>query len=248
MTTSHCIRTALAILILAYVAQALPEGHKIIIDTGPFTTPDDVTADVGWQIPAPGQIAKGAEYQTKIGIPHFDWTQPYDYAHGVIYQRIEVISRPGRRPFAANQQIQQRGSNGDHWWRKSGWIRVTDPGTYTTSHNVQSMRDARGLLRTMADPPPLCEAFAVQEAGGNPNSRWDQADIFPMTIAITEVVVAAGYTFAGWPAVDESIAPVTVVGGTGGLDPASACQQGRLPWSWACLKAALLPSIGAQAP
>ena len=173
-------------------------GQKLLFDVGPITIPDELQLDVGWGQPPADRPARGAEYQTRVSIPHFDWTQPYDYVRGRIYQRVEILERPGERRFVCNQQMQQDGFNGDHWWPGREWIEVTTTGVYETSHRVQSMRDARGLLEQLDDPPPLRLAFAVQGAGGHPNSPWSQADIYPMTVRFTWVVVAEGYGFPGW--------------------------------------------------
>jgi len=188
---------------------ALP-GRKLLFDVGPITIPDELQLDVGWGQPPADQPARGAEYQTKVALPHFDWTQPYDYVRGRIYQRVEILERPGERRFVCNQQMQEDGFNGDHWWPGREWIEVITTGVYETSHRVQSMRDARGLLERLDDPPPLRMAFAVQGAGGHPNSPWNQTDIYPMTLRFTWVAVAEGYEFPGWDTFIESRDPLAV--------------------------------------
>ena len=145
------------------------------------------------------------ECQTHIPLPNMDYTSPVNLSFGTVYQRMDVIERTSTRNFRANQQLQEPGFNGDHWW--PSMLNITDPAVYTVDHPWNSMRDATGLKQRWNNPPPLRLAFAVQGAGGGcaghsgPNSDWDQADIFPMKIRFTWVLVPPGETFTGWESV-----------------------------------------------
>jgi len=174
----------------------LPETHKVLFDTGVISTPDGLPTE-------PSSPAyKGAEFQTRMPIEHFDWTAPVNFAEGRIYQRLEIVSIPTETRWRANQQLQEPGYNGDHWWPGNEWIVVTGPGVYTTNHAVQSMRDARGLKERFHDPAELRLALAVQgNEDWHSNAPWDDERIYPMTLRVIWVIVAADEPFVGWDAV-----------------------------------------------
>lgn len=173
----------------------LPQTHRVLCDTGVITTPDGLPTE-----PA-SPAYKGAEYQTRVPIEHFDWTEPINFAGGRVHQRVEVIAYATDTRWRANQQLQEPGYNGDHWWPGGEWIVVEGPGVYTTDHDVQSMRDARGLKDRFDDPPELRLALAVQGQDWNMNAPWDEPRIYPMTLRVIWVVVAEGEPFIGWDAV-----------------------------------------------
>ena len=200
---SHTSGVGLGIISMTSVPPSSAEAQeKLLFDTGVFTIPGDVKHNVGWKQPKSDEPALGAENQIKIRLPHFDWTQPADYAHGKLYHRLEIISQPTDKIWTALQLIQEEGYNGDHWWPGNESIVVNGPGVYNTSHNVQEMRDATGFLRQLDNPPPICIIFvvrdAVKNAGKAPNSPLDNETFFPLTARFTWVAVAAGSTFSGW--------------------------------------------------
>lgn len=163
--------------------------------------PDQILlADTG-VVTLPDRRFKGGDhywfeaFQTHVPIPRRDYTE---FKDGRVYQRLDVLARPSLEPWWANQQLQQDGYNGDHWWPGRKWITVTEPGVYTTDHAWDSMRDARGLKERWDDPPPLRIALAVQKRVGPPNRKWTDRAIFPMTVRLTWVLVKKGAAFSGW--------------------------------------------------
>jgi hypothetical protein len=141
--------------------------------------------------------------------PSMNWTNPYDFQNGLFYFRFEIIDQPSGEPFQLNFCIWTE-FNGSENWRES-CARLSDilagPGSVATFYGPMAPAFNGGI-----DWTDLSKLWRF----GNPlwvnghnlgngayctdhPEEWAKVDSYlPMTLRVTIVAVANGYTFSGW--------------------------------------------------
>jgi hypothetical protein len=138
-----------------------------------------------------------------------DWTSPYDFYNGTFQYRFEVRNYPSQKTFMVSvciwadivgnwqkwketcaKQVPLAGngvftaqSSPSTWWFKD------DPVDFSRADGFERM----GMVLWCEDYKNLSDWTSAS------NSCWDQRNSFlPLTLRLTIVAVASGYTFSGW--------------------------------------------------
>ena len=152
----------------------------------------------------------GYHYWYDIGnAPSTNWKTPYDFQNGLYYFRFEVISQPSSDPFKLNMCIWTEYNAGV--WKEEctgmspvmggagSKVTFSTPVTYQLNGVPIDWTNLSKLWR-MGNP------IFVNGHNLGPNEwctanpeEWVHVDqYFPMTLRMTIVAVASGYTFSGW--------------------------------------------------
>jgi len=174
--------------------------HYVVLVDRSLVLPDDLVGNSDWGLPPAGTPTKGAEEMVKMLIPKFDWTTPYDFEHGQIYVRWDVVQQPTALDYC-QINILDEGGPGHHWFGgNNGGSRMPangEEGVYVCSLRMSSMGQldsVSSLLGRLANPPPLSASSLLRDCSTKPykNIPWDDPRFYPATVRITWVAVDGG--------------------------------------------------------
>lgn len=157
------------------------------------------------------------------GIPS-NLISPIDYAHGTLYQRVQVISKPSSKTVKYQYCIfQDRIAKEKHACTNEGLLTFTSPGTYYASQSMTSLFQYRNISwgRSL-----LTQMLVVKDKNGKPvddrygwAGTWDGSPNFglyyPMKVRYTAIIVPPGGGSPIWPS-GPSSGSITVVSPNGG--------------------------------
>jgi hypothetical protein len=140
-----------------------------------------------------------------------DWSSPYDFFNGSFYYRFEIIDYPSQDPFLINLCIWSDVIGNWESWNETctTQLPVEGKGVFTGQSSPSSWWfskqpvdfsrvcdfDHLGLALWCANYKNLSDWIPAS------NSCWDQnVKILPLTLRLSIVAVAKGYTFSGWEA------------------------------------------------
>jgi hypothetical protein len=138
-----------------------------------------------------------------------NWKSPYDFYNGNFEYRFEVRSYPSQKTFLINVCI-WADIVGD--WQQ--WKETCTDQLAVNGNGVYSARSSPSAWWIMNDPVDFsrvgdfdhmgivlwCSDYKnLSDYSSSSQSCWDQRNSFlPLTLRLTIVAVASGYTFSGW--------------------------------------------------
>jgi hypothetical protein len=154
-------------------------------------------------------VCGGYHYWYDRGNGPVNWKTPYDYQNGQYYFRFQVINQPSSEPFTLNMCIWTEYLNGS--WKEEcvGFSPVlAGPGSLVTYNSPVTYQlngvhiDWTDLTKLWRMGNPLF--INGKNLGNGPYCTdhpelWTLVDSYlPLTMRVTVVAVAAGYSFSGW--------------------------------------------------
>ncbi|MFO7668990.1 MAG: hypothetical protein R6W31_04965 [Bacteroidales bacterium] len=164
-----------------------------------------------WHNTDPGVVNLGE-------MPTDCWEKPYDFEHGHLYLRFEILVQPTDQPFFIQLGFWQNipGESG-HSEAISGRFRLENgAGTRMESDlgspaswwqlkpdkpvNFSRPGDLYRIGLVLWNAEPLCLPMAQGWTNSNTCENPEQAalDSFPLRAKVSVVAVADGYSFSGW--------------------------------------------------
>ena len=137
------------------------------------------------------------------------WTSPIDYAHGTLYQRVQIISKPTTTPVRyavcmfQDQVLAPRHACGD-----LSKIAFTGPGTYYSSQAMNTMYQYSTAI-DWTRKPHVIMLHMTDKNNHQPDSYPGFMDLwygtpnwslyYPMTLRYTAIIVPPGGGAPVWP-------------------------------------------------
>jgi hypothetical protein len=138
-----------------------------------------------------------------------NWKSPYDFYNGSFECRYEIIQYPAQKTFLINLCIWSDVTENWEQYRETCTKQVTinGNGVYTSQSSPSSWwtLDEPVDFSRVNDFYSLglvlwCDNYLnLSDWSSETESCWDQRnDILPLSIRLTVIAVAKGYTFSGW--------------------------------------------------
>ena len=197
LKSSKAMKKLLGLLIFGMVVVSVARSQEFLLHDETFTWHKD------------DDICGGYHYWYDRGNGPVNWKTPYDYQNGQYYFRFQVINQPSSEPFTLNMCIWTEYLNGN--WKEEcvGFSPVlAGPGSLIT-YNSPITYQLNGIPIDWTDLTKLWRMGNPLYIGGHNLGNgshctdhpelWDLVDSYlPLTMRVTVVAVADGYSFSGW--------------------------------------------------
>jgi hypothetical protein len=133
-----------------------------------------------------------------------DWTSPINYAEGTLYMRAEIRSQPVSQQMRMHYCVWQFGFTLENCTDIRS-VEGTSGNVVTWQHDVKTMNKKQGNSIDWVNPRQT-NGIAIKNSMNVPISdhkawNWgglDPAEVYPLDMRFTVVVVPKGQIFSGW--------------------------------------------------